>query len=109
MSAPLVHCYVYYRIDSAHAAAARHALVAVMRTLEERAGISGRLLRRQEDPGMWMEVYENVRDPERFDATLNDLLAAHRFAAFLEPGSTRKTERFVAIADSASGGSGEVT
>ena len=106
MSAPLVNCYVYYRIGSAQATAARHALAAIMRALEERAGIGGRLLRQQEDPSLWMEVYENVHDPERFEATLNDLLAAHRFAAFLEPGSARKTERFVAFADDVAGGSG---
>ena len=43
-----------------------------------------------------MEVYENVRDADQFEAMLNNLLDAHRFSAFLAPGSARTTECFVA-------------
>ena len=64
--------------------------------LEDRAGIVGRLLQGVDEPLLWMEVYENVRDPERFEATLEDLLTARRFTAFLAPGSERRIERFVA-------------
>jgi hypothetical protein len=59
-------------------------------------GTVGRLLQAVDEPLLWMEVYENVRDPERFEATLEDLLAARRFGAFLAPGSERRAERFVA-------------
>jgi hypothetical protein len=96
MSASPVHCYVYYRVDPARAAAARETMGAVLATLEERAGVTGRLLQRQDDPMLWMEVYESVRDPARFEVMLADLLDSHRFAQFLAPGSARKIERFVA-------------
>jgi hypothetical protein len=43
-----------------------------------------------------MEVYENVRDPERLEATLADLLAEQRFSECLAPGSQRHMERFIA-------------
>jgi hypothetical protein len=45
---------------------------------------------------LWMEVYESVHDPARFEVMLADLLDTHRFSQFLAPGSTRKIERFVA-------------
>ena len=91
-----VHYYIYYRVAAPHAAAARGVIEAVLRALEDRAGVVGRLLQGVEDALLWMEVYENVRDPGRFEATLGDLLAARRFAAFLAPGSERRIERFVA-------------
>jgi len=91
-----VHYYVYYRIAAPHAVAARGVIEAVLRALEDRADIVGRLLQGVDEPLLWMEVYETVGDPARFKATLGDLLAARRFAAFLAPGSERRTERFVA-------------
>jgi hypothetical protein len=96
MSAGPVHCYVYYRVDPAHAAAARETIAAVLASIEQRAGVTGRLLQRQDDPMLWMEVYENVRDPARFEVMLADLLDTHRFSQFLAPGSARRIERFVA-------------
>lgn len=42
--------------------------------------------------------YEDIRDSERFEAMLNDLLTANGFAAYLAPGSERRVERFVSQA-----------
>jgi hypothetical protein len=92
----LAHCCIYYRVAEVHAAAARSAILATLHSLEERAGIVGRLYEGEDEPLLWMEVYENVRDTKRFEPMLNDLLAAHRFARFLAPGSERRIERFVA-------------
>jgi hypothetical protein len=92
----MVHCYCYYRVAPERAAAAREAVSAAFRVLEERLGIVGRLLQGEREPALWMEVYENVRDPDRLEATLADLLAEHRFPACLAPGSERHMERFVA-------------
>jgi hypothetical protein len=92
----LAHCYIYYRVAEPHAAAARAAVAAALDTLEQRAGIAGRLFQGEDEPLLWMEVYENVRDTKSFEATLDDLFAARRFAAFLAPGSERRIERFVA-------------
>ena len=96
MIASPVHCYVYYRVDPARAAAARDTIAAVLASIEERAGVTGRLLQRQDEPMLWMEVYESVHDTARFEVMLADLLDTHRFSQFLAPGSTRKIERFVA-------------
>jgi hypothetical protein len=43
-----------------------------------------------------MEVYEGVRDTVAFEAVLADLIDASGLMALVEPGATRKTERFVA-------------
>jgi hypothetical protein len=96
VSTRLAHCCIYYRVAAPHAAAARAAVFATLHVLAERAGIVGRLFEGEDEPLLWMEVYENVRDTERFERTLGDLLAAHRFAQFLAPGSERRIERFVA-------------
>jgi Domain of unknown function (DUF4936) len=92
-----VHFYIYYRIAAAHAADARAALEGIMHALEQRFGVSGRLLRAQNDADLWMEVYEDVGDPAPFEAAMNTLLAETRFASWLAPGSARRTERFVAM------------
>jgi hypothetical protein len=90
-----VHFYIYYRIAATHAATARSAIETVMQTLSRQFGVNGRLLRAQNDPALWMEIYENVADPERFEAELSVALARSRFASWLSPGSTRRIERFV--------------
>jgi len=43
----------------------------------------------------WREL-PRLRDPERFEVMLGDLLDTHRFSQFLAPNSTRRIERFVA-------------
>ena len=68
-----------------------------MDTLEQGFAVSGRLLSSQNDAALWMEVYENVGDPVRFEATLNSLLGETPFATWMGPGSARRTERFVAM------------
>src|SRR5258706_11717245 len=60
-SAVLVSYYVYYRVSAAHVTAARQAVAAMLTLLEQRTSVSGRLLRRQDEPLLWMEVYEGVR------------------------------------------------
>ena len=96
MIARPVHCYVYYRVDPRARPPRATTLAAVLASIEERAGVTGRLLQRQDEPMLWMEVYESVHDAARFEVMLADLLDTHRFSQFLAPGSTRKIERFVA-------------
>jgi hypothetical protein len=91
------HFYIYYRIAASHAADARTTLAGVMAALEKEFAVSGRLLCAQNDAALWMEVYENVGDPVPFEAALNNLLGATRFASWMAPGSARRTERFVAM------------
>jgi len=97
VSAAAVCYYIYYRVAAAHARAAHRAIGTVLGSVEQRTGVAGRLLRRQDEPLLWMEVYDAVRDPIGFEAALSESLDACGFASFLAPGSERRTERFVAV------------
>lgn len=96
---PPIHCYIYYRVRADIDPQLVQATVCAMQaTLARRTGISGRLLRRAEDAGTWMEIYEGIRNWTEFAAALDDELAAHRITDLLEPGGARHRERFIAIA-----------
>jgi len=86
--------YIYYRVAPPAAARVRAAVDAVQSALREETGVQGRLMRRDDDPTTWMEIYEAVPDPVRFEAALARLLAQHGFDACIAPDS-RHTERFV--------------
>jgi hypothetical protein len=96
VSAEPVSYYIYYRVEQAQAQAARRAITHLFAALEQRTGVTGRLLCRQEEPLLWMEIYDSVRDPYRFETTMAALLADRDFASLLAPGSLRHVERFVA-------------
>ena len=87
--------YVYYR-SAAAPAAVREAVVAMQASLARATGVQGRLLRRVENDGTWMEIYESVADPERFERELAAAAAGARIEALLAPGATRHIERFTA-------------
>jgi hypothetical protein len=86
--------YVYYKVPAGNPAPARAAVDALQRALAEATGIAGRLLSRRDDPSTWMEVYENVSDSTRFEATLAELAERYRVSALLAPGSSRRQEVF---------------
>jgi hypothetical protein len=79
--------YVYYRVDAARLGAVRRSVEGLFATLARETGVSGRWMRRSDDPTTYMEVYEGVSDESAFEALLE------REAAKL--GLARKTERFV--------------
>lgn len=85
--------YVYYR-SAAAPAAVREAVVAMQAAVARTTGVQGRLLRRVDDDGTWMEIYESVADPERFERELAAAAADARLEALLAPGATRHIERF---------------
>jgi hypothetical protein len=89
--------YVYYKVPAEDAGRARALVGAMQQDLLEVTGIGGRLLRRRDDEATWMEVYENVADPQRFEAELAELVERHGLAALLAQGSSRKQEIFRAF------------
>ncbi len=97
MNPSAVHFYIYYRIAAPHAADALALLTEVMRTLDEQFTVCGRLFCAEKDADLWMEVYEDVREPLQFEAAMNVLLARTRLASWLARGSVRRIERFVAL------------
>lgn len=86
--------FVYYRLraDSADAAAQR--VAALFEALAAAGLPRGRLLRRCDDPLLWMEVYEAVTDPPLLAQRLEAIAEALAFAQVLAAGGSRTVECF---------------
>lgn len=93
----MLNYYIYYRVAPSEAARVRAVVDAVQLALGQDTGIQGSLLRRDDDPTTWMEIYAAVADPLRFESALARLLAQHSFDGCVAPGSRRHTERFVSF------------
>jgi hypothetical protein len=86
--------YVYYRIEPQREADARQRVQSLLAQVARECGVAGRVLRKRDEPNLWMEVYESVDDAARFDAVLDRAVAATRVAEVLAAGAARKVECF---------------
>lgn len=86
------HYYIYYRINVKDAVEAETLVRSMMARLACRSGIYGRLLKKHGEPGLWMEVYEDVREPERFERLLDQ--AADEFDIGMFIDGPRRSECF---------------
>jgi len=87
--------YIYYRVAPEHAASLEARVRAMQAALAAKTGIAGRLLEKRGEPLLWMEVYEDLADGERFEQALSRLVTEHGLTDGLLPGSQRKTECFI--------------
>lgn len=62
--------------------------------MKRKTGIEGRLLRKRDDPAMWMEIYEGVHDAPAFECCLAECVETTRFTSVLQTGSARHLECF---------------
>lgn len=92
------HYYIYYPVRIGLEADLARVLYNAQADLQARTGISGRVLRKADDPWTWMEIYENVTDVAAFDAALEDVIERHGLLRFVDEGACRHTERFVPCA-----------
>ena len=90
----MLHYFIYYRVNPAFEAEAAAAVEQIQFGIESETNIVGRLLRKREEPQLWMEVYEDAPAGDAFEAILNQAVEKSGFARFLQPGSGRKTECF---------------
>jgi len=90
--------YVYYRVEPTLQIEAREAVQSLLTGVKERSGCQGRWLAKVDEPGLWMEVYEDIDDPVRFKGQLYDCLELMTFERFLAPGSRRHLEHFATCA-----------
>jgi len=79
--------YVYYRVEPGRIASLQEEVRLLLRSVEAATGVRGRWMRRRDKPTTYMEIYEDVRDEQAFEALLE------REAARL--GLERHVERFV--------------
>jgi hypothetical protein len=87
--------YVWYRVGRDEAAA-ELAVRTMMARLGCRSGVPGRLLKKRDEPRLWMEVYEGVADADAFERLLAQALDEYDVEMFLD--GARCSECFVADA-----------
>lgn len=88
----LHHYYIYYRVSEYDAAEAETLVRSMLARLACRSGVAGRLLKKRNEPGLWMEVYEEVNEPERFERLLDQAVDEFDVGMFID--GPRKTECF---------------
>ena len=86
--------YVYYRVAHSREADCRKAALEILDAVQRSTGIAGRLLKKRDEPLLWMEVYENVRDGRAFESRLAHAVARSGMQDCLEPGGPRRVECF---------------
>jgi Domain of unknown function (DUF4936) len=86
--------YIYYRTNESEPQV-RAAVGAMLTALARDTGVQGRLLHRCDDMTTWMEVYEGIRDPARFERALDAAVDTFGLRALLAPNAERHIERFV--------------
>ena len=87
--------YIYYRVEPAGATALEARVQEMQTALHNQTEVAGRLLKKRDEPLLWMEVYENVSAAESFEDALTRVVEEYRIRQFLEPGSQRHIECFV--------------
>ncbi|MEW5787368.1 MAG: DUF4936 family protein [Pseudomonadota bacterium] len=84
--------YVWYRVGQADRDT-ETAVRSMMGRLACRSGISGRLLKKRDEPRLWMEAYPGVADPARFERLMAQVLDELDVEMFLD--GPRRMEVFL--------------
>jgi hypothetical protein len=90
--------YIYYRVAPGADANDLDRVRAAQADVSRATGCSARLLAKRDEPELWMEVYESITDPERFEAALAAAVDRHQLSLLVRAGTERKTECFGAPA-----------
>ncbi len=88
------HYYIYYRIPLDQAANIAAAIQVLQQQLEAKLGIRGRLLKKRDEPNLWMEIYEGISESREFEAALSAAEMQTGIAGLLSPGEKRHIECF---------------
>lgn len=75
--------YIYYRVDG-NFLPIKQQTNALMAEIQQKTGITGRLLQRRDDAHTWMEIYEPVGDAAAFSAALQAAVARQPLLAVLQ-------------------------
>lgn len=85
--------YVYYRVANENAAALRPRIEAAQARVQQLTGVSARLLVKNDEALLWMEVYEGFAAGAGFAEALEQALLAENVFELL-PASARHSELF---------------
>jgi hypothetical protein len=88
-------CFIYYRVTADQLDRLAAAVGEIQKQVAAATGIRGRLLRKDDASNTWMEIYEGIGDPARFESAMQHAVAQTRFDSLLAAGSQRHVERFV--------------
>jgi len=86
--------YIYYRVAPEKAAASEPQIRALLETVRKATGVRGRLMKKRNEPNLWMEVYENVADELKFEWELAEAVEHLKVQELLLPGTPRHIECF---------------
>lgn len=86
--------YIYYRVDAGQTAACGTAVQNLLAAVRAATGIQGRVLKKRNEPLLWMEIYEHVADESGFEWALAEAVAGSGINALLQAGNARHTECF---------------
>lgn len=78
------HYYIYYRVSEKAADEAETLVRSMQARLACRSGITGRLLKKRDEAGLWMEVYEDVAEPARFEHLLQQAVDEFDLGMFID-------------------------
>ncbi len=76
--------FIYYRVAARDWHEAESLVRSMQARLACRTGIHGRLLKKQKEPGLWMEVYDSIPQPTRFERQLAEVEAEFDVDMFLD-------------------------
>lgn len=65
------HYFIYYRIAHEQIPPIESAVQRMRLEIEAQSGIIGRLLKKCDDPNLWMEIYENIPEDLAFEQILS--------------------------------------
>lgn len=90
----MLHYYIYFRIPAERADAIDSAIQRMQQTIQAQLGITGRLLKKRDEPNLWMEIYENLPEDSGFEAVLTLAEEQSGIAVLLGPEGQRHIECF---------------
>jgi hypothetical protein len=84
--------FVWYRVNQDDRET-ETAVRSMMARLACRSGVAGRLLKKRDEPGLWMETYVDVADPVCFEHLLRQVVDEFDVEMFID--GKRTTECFL--------------
>ncbi|MGH8746521.1 MAG: DUF4936 family protein [Burkholderiales bacterium] len=88
--------YVYYKVNPERLRDLQSVIPQLFAAIWRAEGVQGRWQNRRDDATTYMEVYPDVQDLPRFEATLARECERLQIDRYLLPSGARRIERFVA-------------